>query len=335
VNEDTVTPTCDDGDQCTIDRCDTATGQCVHTPDNNNPECNESICGDNASGPCVVTVDNPAGTFDSLQKAVNAAQDGATIHVTGVCIESVLIDKRNNLTIEGDAPTAEGCPPDGLDPSDLTSTVKGSTPFDSEVPDVIKVRNSMNIVIRFLNVVDGGAKKTGIEFRKGMSNIAHCNCITRDKDGIEFDDHSKGEASKNLIFKNNRDGIWLHRCSDLNQLIMNTTRENLDDGIEIDDSCTDHNTVSMNLVTKNVHDGIEVVDSDFNNIVLNEVTFNGISKSKDSGIELKIASGESGASRNFVDSNDIHDNSDMLVNLLNCKQTDGNNTGNNVPPKCQ
>jgi parallel beta-helix repeat protein len=116
---------------------------------------------------------------------------------------------------------------------------------------------------------------------------------------------------------------------------MNTTRENLDDGIEIDDSCTDHNTVSMNLVTKNVHDGIEVIDSDFNNIVLNEVTFNGISKSKDSGIELKLASGESGASRNFVDSNDIHDNSDMLVNLLNCKQTDGNNTGNNVPPKCQ
>ena len=91
----------------------------------------------------------------------------------------------------------------------------------------------------------------------------------------------------------------------------------------------------MNLVTENVHDGIEVIDSDFNNIVLNEVTFNGQSKSKDSGIELKLGSGDSGASRNFVDSNDIHDNSDMLVNLLNCKQDGGKNTGNNVPPKCQ
>ena len=338
VNNDTVTPTCDDNEVCTIDSCDQATGQCVNSPDTGNPACNPSECGDNASGPCVVTVDTPPGTFSSLQEAIDSAQDGATIHVTGVCVESVLIEKRNNLTIEGDAPTAEGCPPDGLTPADLTSTVKGGS---QDLKDVIKVKNSMNILIRFLNVVDGGKSKTGVEFRTGMSNIAHCNCITRNKDGIEFDHHSKGTASKNLIFKNNRDGIWLHRCVLKTSLIMNTSRENLDDGIEIDDSCTESNLVTMNLVTKNVHDGIEVVDSDKNTIIVNEVTFNGISKSKDSGIELKPGTGAHGADDNLVNDNDIHDNSDMLVNLLNCKQNDGSgNTGNNVPPntsktKCQ
>jgi parallel beta-helix repeat protein len=203
------------------------------------------------------------------------------------------------------------------------------------VADVIKVRNSMNIVVRFLNIVDGGMLKTGLEFRTGMSNIAHCNCITRNKDGVEFDHHGKGTASKNLIFKNKRDGIWLHRCVVNGALVMNTSRENGDDGIEIDDSCTESNLVTMNLVTKNEHDGIEVLDSDKNTIVVNTVTFNGHSKSKDSGIELKLATGDHGADENFVDGNDIHDNADMLVNLLNCKQTDGHNTGDNVPPKCQ
>jgi parallel beta-helix repeat protein len=331
-NIDDKTAGCDDNDVCTIDSCNPMTGACVHVPDDTNPVCNVSECGDNASGPCLVAVDTPPGTFDSLQQAINAAADGATIHVTGVCVESVLIDKRNNLTIEGDAPTALGCPPDGLDPADLTSTVKGDS---QDVTDVIKVRNSMNIVIRFLNIVDGGTSKTGLEFRTGMSNIAHCNCITRNKNGVEFDHHSKGTASKNLIFKNNRDGIWLHRCVLNASLIMNTSRENLDDGMEIDDSCTESNLVSMNLVTRNVHDGIEIVDSDKNTIVVNEVTFNGKSKSKDSGIELKPGTGTHGADDNFVDGNDIHDNSDMLLNLLNCKQTNGHgNTGNNVPPKC-
>ncbi len=334
---DNVTPTCDDNDVCTIDTCDPATGACVNTPDNSDPSCNPpppppSVCGDNASGPCVVTVDTPPGTFDSLQDAIDAADDGATIHVTGVCVESVLIDARSDLTVEGDAPTGEGCPPEGLDVADLTSTVKGDS---QDVTDVIKVRNSMNIVIRFLNIVDGGTAKTGLEFRTGMSNIAHCNCITRNKDGVEVDRNSKSEISKNLIFRNNRDGIWLHRCAVMNQLIMNTSRENLDDGIELDDSCTDMNLITMNLVTQNVHDGIELIDSDENTIVVNEVTFNGQSKSRDSGIELKLGSGDHGADKNFVDSNDIHDNADMLVNLLNCKQTDGKNTGNNVPPKCQ
>ena len=326
------TPCEADGDECTIDHCD-GEGNCVFLEDSDDPQCQPSECGENASGPCVVTVDDPPGTFDSLQDAVDSAKDGATIHVEGVCVENVLIEKRHDLTIEGVPPTAEGCPPEGLTTDDLTSTVKGAGSED--LKDVIKVLSSTNIVIRFLNIVDGKPSHTGLEVRKGSGSIAHCNCVTRNKNGIECDACKDTEISKNLIFKNTMDGIWLHRCAFETQVVMNTSRENDDDGIEVDDSCTDHNLITMNLVTRNKRDGIELIDSDFNTITANEVTFNGQSKSKDSGIELKKGSGDHGADDNFVDSNDIHDNSDMLVNLLNCKQTGDDNTGNNVPEKCK
>jgi hypothetical protein len=166
-------PDCEDGDPCTIETCDQDTGVCKTEP-STDPACLPSVCGDGAAGPCVVTVDSPPGTFNSVQAAVDAAKS------------------------------------EGLTPADLTSTLRGDHQLGEEV---IKIRRSHDIVIRFLNVVDGGAE-TGLEIRKGSANVVHCNCVTRNHDGIEVD---------------------------------RTTEENGDDGIEMLDSDTELNLITMNL----------------------------------------------------------------------------------------
>jgi hypothetical protein len=114
---------CDeDQDVCTIDQCDGA-GNCEFVQDGSGPSC--GICGQFATGTCSVSISKkksgaPAGPFTSLQAAVNAADNGAVIHVSGVCKGPTLISSRMNLTIEGDAPAL--CPPG---PRDLTSTLVG------------------------------------------------------------------------------------------------------------------------------------------------------------------------------------------------------------------
>src|SRR5207253_2882890 len=65
-------------------------------------------CGAGVTDPCQVTVDRPARMFRSLQQAVDAARDGATIRVSGRCAGPVAVVGRTGLVIEGPAPTAEG-----------------------------------------------------------------------------------------------------------------------------------------------------------------------------------------------------------------------------------
>src|SRR5262245_50718684 len=110
------------------------------------------------TSPCRVTVDSPSGTHDSLQRAVDKARNGATITVNGTCKGRVTISDRRDLTIQGVPPTGEGCPEGGLGPSDLISTVRGGS------HEVIKVDDSRNITIRWLNIVDGNG--AGVEIKK-------------------------------------------------------------------------------------------------------------------------------------------------------------------------
>ncbi len=61
----------------------------------------EAGCGHSYTGPCVVTVDSPSRSLDDLQEAIDAADDGATITVEGVCSGPVRIYRRRDLTIKG------------------------------------------------------------------------------------------------------------------------------------------------------------------------------------------------------------------------------------------
>jgi parallel beta-helix repeat protein len=244
--------------------------------------------------------------------------------VEGRCVGSTVIKYRENLTIEGVPPTPEGCPKEGPGTAGLLSTLKGE-PGDDEV---LRIYKSKNIVVRFLNIVDG-RDNDGLEFKLSKYGVAHCNCVTRNDEGIELHGGRKLEVSKNLVFENSGDGIRARAGVNESTIVMNTSRDNGDDGIELAGSATEENVVTMNLVTGNARDGIELDDADLNEITVNEVSNNGVDQSRDSGIELNR-----GADQNLIDGNNIEGNADLLTDVIRCRSGNGN-TGDNVTPACQ
>ncbi len=294
---DTLAPPgtpCDrDGELCTIDECDHK-GVCHSVGNSTDPSC--GFCGDTASGPCTVTVGTR--TYGSLQAAIDAAKDGATITVRGVCRGPVRIDRRKALTIEGVPPTAAGCPDDGLRPTHLTSTVRGSG--DNEV---IKVTGSANVVIRYLNVVDGSS--AGVELKDALTSTIHCNCIARNTEGVELHGGERHEVSQNLVARNHDDGIRLRSGA----------------------SAARSNLVRQNRVEENGGDGVDLVNADLNQVLRNLVTGNGTT-SDDSGIEVE------NSDQNTIDANTINGNADGLTGMIRCQSGRGN-TGSNVTPACR
>lgn len=302
-------------------------------------------CGEVDTGPCIVTVNKPAGIFGDLQDAIDSANAGATIKVTGVCKGPIFIYKRADLTIEGVPPTVDGCPADGLVPTDLTSTVKGDpsvNPPKGSKGEVFKVLKSKNIVIRFLNVVDGDPHD-GIEFRESDTSLAHCNCVTRNDEGINLHDGGGHGATQNLVYQNTGFAIRLIRVKNA-MVLGNTSVDNDHDGILVDHS--PGSTIADNVVERNEDDGIRVEDSrqtvmtgnvvrdngddgiELDNGDLGQVVGNTVTGNASSGIELRHADD------NTINANIINGNGDGLVNLIRCFSGDGN-TGSNVTPACQ
>jgi parallel beta-helix repeat protein len=362
VNDDTVSPTCSDDvcapercntttgrceaqnaplstpceaddDPCTVDHCD-GNGNCVFLEDSPDPSCAGAVCGDILTAPCVVKVGTQ--TFDNLQDAIAAAPDGAApttptvIRIEGVCDGPARIDKRKNLTIEGVPPTDTGCPNGGLRPPDLRSTVTGLANKDPDDPklEVFRITRSTDIVVQFLNIVDGPS--AGIEPKREKTVTIHCNCIARHGEyGVEMDGPGgMNKVTQNLVRDNEGDGINLDReVGDM--VIGNISEFNGDDGIELEDSDTEHNIVMGNFVRNNGRDGIELDDADLNEVTDNQVTDNGTSAPRDCGVEL-----QNGADGNLIDGNTIINNVDGLTNLICCRSGQ-DNTGSNVTPACE
>ncbi len=306
-----------DGDACTVDACD-GSGACRFFQEAS--ACR--ICGSDVTAPCVATVSSPPGTFASVQTAVDNALDGATITVQGLCVGSVLVSGRANLTIQGVPPTVNGCPPAGLQPTDLTSTIVASGSAEA-----IKVVSSTNVVTRFLNVIDAGPDHDGVEYKSAASGAVHCNCIAFNDEGIEVDGGQSVSATANLLTRNFGQGLRLKDGSVLDAVTGNFSTQNGEDGISVKDST--QNAVGANRVTNNGQDGIDLDNADGNRVTGNQVTGNGTKAAGDSGIEC-----ENGSDGNTIDGNAISGNADGLVNLLRCFS--GHlNTGSNVPPACQ
>jgi len=326
---------CEDGNPCTEDGCDAAAG-CTHAP---RPECVAS-CGDVGVAPCTVTVSSSSRRFTDLQAAIDAAADGATISVEGMCAGPVTIARRVGLTVQGVPPAASGCPADGLSPGDLRSTIRGGD-------RAIGVRRSRDIEIRYLNLVD--AETNGLELSEVEGSRATCNCVARSGTaGITLFAGRDNAVQKNLVTRNAGVGIRLRQATesaiaenvvrenrsggiglieaDRNTLERNAVRENAAAGIELDDS--NRNVLRENTVHRNAADGLDLETADRNELVDNEVEGNGRDAARDSGIEL----GQS--HRNIVGRNVIRENADRLTDQVRCRSGSGGNDGSNVPRNC-
>jgi parallel beta-helix repeat protein len=280
-------------------------------------------CGSLTKDPCSVAVtkgSKPPKYFSDLQQAVNAAANGSTLTVSGLCEGPVFIVKRSSLTIQGIKPvtTGSGCPAGGLSPSDLSSTVT------SAMDEVIKVVQSSNIKIQFLNVVDGPGD--GIEFKDSSKGTAFCNCIARNDEGIVLHGAASTTMSENLVTDHLRDGILLHpglKPSKKNTVSRNLVRGNGLNGIQLREDAL-QNLVTENDVIGNADDGVELsMESDKNRVLSNSVTLNG-----NRGVVIEDSD------KNEVHGNTIAANGDAEVNQAKCV-SGKKNKGNNVPPPCQ
>lgn len=262
-----------------------------------------------------MTVDTPARRYDDLQDAVDAARDGATITVEGVCRGSIRISSQKDLVIQGPALAGGGCPPDGVA---LAGTVRGGN-------DVFRIRKSKNVLIRRLNIIDGSGD--GVELEDSKESGVRCSCIARNADdGIDVEDGKKHEFGQNLISSNRDNGIILKDGEDT-ILAANTVEQNHDDGIELVEK-SDRNVVAGNLVRGNREDGIDLDDADKNELLANVVTGNGTDPRSDSGIELRDSD------RNAVDGNVIRMNADGLTDEIRCQRGSRKNFGSNVTGRC-
>lgn len=258
----------------------------------------------------MVRVDSPPGSFDQLQQAIDAAADGATITVQGRCVGSVLVLDRADLTIEGIPPVPSGCPAGGLRPQDLTSTVKG------DVADVLKVLSSTNIVIRFLNVVDGG-QYDGVQFSTSSSGGVSCSCMARNDDGVNIRAGKLHQVTHNLVRRNSGDGIRAHDGAEQNTIEANVVEEGGADGVRLLGSHDD--VINGNLIRNNATIGIDLHNADNNQTTANEVVANG-------GCAITVDSSD----YNFIDANTA---SGSAFNI--CCESGNHNSGDNVTSKCR
>jgi parallel beta-helix repeat protein len=272
----------------------------------------------------------PDGTFltrlfSSLQAAVTAAPNGTSraptiIDVRGVCVGITLLEERSNLLIQGEMPAA--CPPG----TSLRSTLKGdpsADPPDGSKGEVVKVIDSQNIVVRYLNIVDGG-EHDGLEFKETLRSTGDCNCVARNDEGYELDGGSSHVIRDSLV-TDNVNGIRLHAGAVDNLVIGNISEFNAEHGIVLLDSDVEQNTVLDNTVRANGADCIHLDEADFNDVVENTVGGGISSPQLDcGGTDIRLVND---ADFNFINGN--VDPNGRLVPVQCTGSTLDGNTGNN------
>jgi parallel beta-helix repeat protein len=303
----------------------------------------ECDCGEDLEAKCEITVTQPDGRvlsgYDNLQEAVDDAKDGLVpplvgktqpvppnaptiINVKGACKGFTVVDDRENLLIQGVAVAPTMCPPKT---AALVSTLlpdPRAEPPSGSNGEVLKVVDSENILVQFLNIVDGGEEE-GLEFKETDDSAAYCNCVTRNEVGYELDSGGGHELLDSALFRNEI-GILLHKGTVFNLVQGNLVKEN-GDGIVLLDSPTEHNTVRRNTVKKNTGHCIDLSEADVNDILSNVIGGGASNPENDCGrgdITLE----------DDADDNRIEDNRDPDGNLVrvDCSgdESDGN-FGNN------
>jgi len=317
----------------------------VCTSNGSGCQCAPPACG-LKNDPCQVTIG--ATSYPTLQAAIDAAPVCTTsctavpptvITVRGSCPRAVLVYQKANLTIQGVQPAT--CPPG---PSDLASTVRGipNPPMTTlSHGEVIKILDSTNVTVQFLNLVDGTVND-GITAEHSKDTQLLCNCLERNEDGMELDNLSgQTRVVQNLITHNEdgvkADGGTKNALVDGNVVAENrrpptsTTHEG--DGIRFKLAGVG-NVISNNTIVRNRDDGIDMRSTNGtstapNRVERNVITGNGFT---DGGAPTPMGNGiEVSSSQDVFNCNTINGNADMLTNLIRLISGSGD-IGSNVPP---
>jgi hypothetical protein len=210
---------------------------------------------------------------DSLQAAVNVAQPGDIIKVTGTCNENVLVPhEKHKIVIDGQN----------------VATIHGQ---NSAAP-TLNVRGK-GIVIQNFEITGGNA---GIDVNlNSMAEILHNNIHNTGGDGIVINQSSSGVIMNNNIHNNPDSGIAVTENSTARIGFSSTTdsspgpniiQSNGNSGIVV--IRTSQASIVANTITDNAR-GIGVFrlsQADIASNIINDNRLNGITVSQNSGIQL-------------------------------------------------
>lgn len=263
---------------------------------------------------------------DTIQKAIDAAQDGDRITVKdrGNYIETLVIDRFDGLTLKGESrPTVDGGAEVALAIRRSEGIVVTGFNFVNEAGQVpiVEIIDSQDVRLEKSVVGPGGG--IGISVVDG-EDVALSKLRIR-KTGSECIklETDRGETEDSLIEKSDLDqcaagGIRI--TGDRNRVEKNVVNASGSDGISIDGG-TD-NRIIRNTVSRSQADGIDI-DSVNNLVMKNKVT-----KSRDAGIDVSV--GSNIFKKNKVRKSEtcgINDTSTLDTNVYEKNKVDGRCSG--------
>ncbi|MEI5907674.1 right-handed parallel beta-helix repeat-containing protein [Bacillus spongiae] len=234
--------------------------------------------------------------FLTVQAAIDASSSGDSIKILAGKFDGFEVDV-DNLKIFGcgiGRTIIEGAPAQGSDDgvvviSDRITlqdfTIQG---FPDEG---VRINTNFNVLKNIESKLNIGS---GIQLIGDNNLIIECSILMNRDDGFNI---SPGQ--NNCILKcesNVNDGTGYSFSNVNNKLLLSTAKENIDDGLLINDS---FNTIIGNISNKNNARGILVGAGDGNNNIIKNLTCN----NSGSGIEI-----EDGAFVNAIDSNIARNN---------------------------
>ncbi len=207
--------------------------------------------------PATITVTCPG---QSLQAAVNAAQTGATINVTGTCTENVIIaEEKQRLTLNGQSGAI------------LQAT--------SATDNVLNIRGRGIVINNF--EIKGGNQ--GIWVNRGSTAVINGNNIHNNgQHGILVMQSSSAVITNNNIHDNSQHGIIVLENSTARigytystdaSPSSNTIQNNGSRGIDVDHASSAR--IVGNIIANNTNDGIGVFRSSQADIADNTINNNG------------------------------------------------------------
>jgi hypothetical protein len=256
-----------------------------------------------------------------------------------------MVDALFNVVIQGVEPVG-GCPPPGAEVATLTSTVARMLPPFSlrsgSNGEVIKVRNSSRITVKFLNIRDG-LSDDGLDYKATTGGNIFCNCITNNEEGVDLDGGSCNQVVLNLVTQN-ENGVRASSGAARNLYRSNTVSYNSrpvleassdpagrHNGLILSQSAT-QNHFELNHSVGSPDDGLKLVGASGNCVIGNLIDHDG-------GDPLAAVPPDTGAcelstaNNNMVDCNTMTGSTTQGGQPSNvCRVVSGSgNTGSNLP----
>jgi parallel beta-helix repeat protein len=210
---------------------------------------------------------NVACPGQSIQTAVNSANPGDVIQVTGACSENVLFrNEKQRVTVNGGGSGQGGA--------------GGATIAGAAGSPTFNIRGK-GILIQGFSSISGGSR--GIHVNRGSNAVIDQNTIQNTgAQGILFNQESNGVVTSNIIQNNPQAGITVSETS----------------SVRVGSNSFDDNAVSApNLIQNNGTQGVVVTRGSSARIVSNTITGNG-----DDGI-LVTRSSHADTGSNVINSN--------------------------------